>query len=73
MHAPTAPNRVPLLNALLCSLRKDGHRSLHAVWRAQGQVVYEAGQGARGRIVQIQPNGTRRMGHLVDRTFVPDA
>jgi hypothetical protein len=59
-----------LWQAIRLAIRRDGHPQLGAVLRGTGRTLYGKDPAAPGYLVRIAPDGTRSLGHLVNRRFV---
>lgn len=68
----SSPVRRQQVHDLLMRIVMDPDReATKAALRAAGKPLYETDPEHPGLIVQVLPDGTRRLGHMVDRCFVP--
>jgi len=68
---PNPSERVAVLQAITLALQADGHARLGAVLKSTGKTRYGTDPAFPGCVVQVQPDGTRTAGHLVNRRFIP--
>jgi hypothetical protein len=59
-----------LLQAIRSAVRRDGHPRLGTVLRGTGRTLYGKDPAVPSCLVRIAPDGTRSLGHLVNRRFV---
>ena len=68
-HSPV--RRQEVHDLLMRVVTNPDREATKAALRAAGTPLYETDPEHPGVIVQVLPDGTRRLGHMVDRRFVP--